>query len=378
MVAAGFVLLFSMGLLISSYGPLLPDIRAEFGVGTVATGVLVAAVPTGATAAILACAGLERLVSTRRLLYLSSALLASGLAGLALVPAWWALLASGVVVGLGYGGAVTLVNGVVAATYGAGASRLLNLQNAAFGAGAVIGPLCVTALPDGDGRLAWLAYCGVAVAGGVLYRGLAHDAPAAPRPLASAEAALHARRRGRLAGFSLMFACYVGVEVSAGAFATTHLEAVGASEAAADLTTSLFYLGLAAGRVVAAPLAPRVGAGRTLAIASTAATLLLALTLAAPLDGWSYLLVGAALGPIFPTGLAWVASDRAAAHHAIAAVLVVGNAGAMVLPPVVGAVVAAVGDDAAPLPIAVACALCAALAVGLLATARPRPAVRTP
>ncbi|MGD9695082.1 MAG: sugar MFS transporter [Thermoleophilia bacterium] len=367
-VVAGFVLLFSMGLLISSFGPLLPDIRDEFGVGTVATGVLVASIPTGATIGILACAALDARVPARALLRASGVLLAVGMAGLALAPSWPGLLAGGLVAGLGYGGAVVLGNGIVVGAYGESASVLLNLQNAAFGVGAVLGPLCVAALPEDDGRIAWLAYSAVALAAAVLYAGLAGDASTGARAGADAEAA--ARWSGRLAGFCLLFACYIGVEVSTGAWATTHLKAVGAGDAAADLTTSLFFLGLAAGRTIAAPIAPRAGLGRTLVVASIVATGLLALTAATPLGGWSYLLVGAALGPIFPTGLAWVASDQARARHAMAAVLVTGNAGGMVLPPLVGAVVAAVGDDRAPLPIAVACALCAGLAVILLTSAR--------
>jgi hypothetical protein len=72
-----------------------------------------------------------------------------------------------------------------------------------------------------------------------------------------------------------------------------------------------------------------------------------------------------AMGPIFPTGLAWVSLDQPAARYAIPTMLVAGNIGGLLLPPVVGVLVGAVGAAAAPLPLAASAGVCA-LAVGAL------------
>ena len=385
MLAGSFTLLIAMGLLASSYGPLLPAIQDRFSVSAFETGVLVSTLPAGSIFAILGCAWLQHRVSTRLLLQASSLLLVGGLIGLALAPWWELLLVSGVTIGLGYGGATTLANGVIAAAYARRrATFLLNLQNGIFGLGAVVGPVCVTLLPDGSGRLAWLGYAVLAVAAAVLFAALPLTSLASPdrvdsgrnpsQPARSGgfDVNRQATRSGRLVGFGFLFACFIAVEISTAAWATTHLDAVGSSVSAVALATSLFYAGLATGRLGAAVLGLRIDPGPLLAGSTILATLMLTLTYLAPCGGVGYVLAGIAIGPVFPTGLAWVSLDQQHARHPIATVLVAGNAGGMVLPPVVGAVIGTVGAQAAPLPIAVTCGLGAVVAV-LLARGTPAP-----
>lgn len=371
-----------MGLLASSYGPLLPLIREQFSLSSVETGFLVSALPAGSIVAIIACARLETRVSARLLLQGSCAFLVVGLSGLALAPWWWLLLVSGVAIGLGYGGATTLANGVIAAAYDSRRSTfLLNLQNGIFGLGAVLGPVCVAVLPDGSGRLAWLGYVAVAVLAAVLFAALPLTSLASPERVSRAgvsqsEGLSPEKVRGvrsgsgRLGGFALLFACFVAVEISTAAWATTHLDAVGAGATAVALATSLFYLGLATGRLGAALIGLRVDPGPLLVGTTILATAALALTYLAPLGGAAYLLVGLTIGPVFPTGLAWVSHDQSHARHPIATVLVVGNLGGFMLPPLVGAVIAVLGAQAAPLPIAISCALGVVVAVSLFRGSR--------
>ncbi|MBA3278682.1 MAG: MFS transporter [Geodermatophilaceae bacterium] len=395
-LAGCFAVLVTMGLLASSYGPLLPLIREQFSLSSVETGFLVSALPAGSIVAIIACARLETRVSARLLLQGSCAFLVVGLSGLALAPWWWLLLVSGVAIGLGYGGATTLANGVIAAAYDSRRSTfLLNLQNGIFGLGAVLGPVCVAVLPDGSGRLAWLGYVAVAVLAAVLFAALPLTSLASPERVSRAGVsqseglspenvrsgsgltALSPEKvrgvrsgSGRLGGFALLFACFVAVEISTAAWATTHLDAVGAGATAVALATSLFYLGLATGRLGAALIGLRVDPGPLLVGTTILATAALALTYLAPLGGAAYLLVGLTIGPVFPTGLAWVSHDQSHARHPIATVLVVGNLGGFMLPPLVGAVIAVLGAQAAPLPIAISCALGVVVAVSLFRGSR--------
>ncbi len=378
-LAGCFTLMASMGLLASSYGPLLPVIQDRFSVTSFETGVLVSTLPAGSILAIIVCAWAQQRVSTRLLLQASCGFLVLGLLGLSLASQWWLLLTGGVAIGLGYGGATTLANGVIAAAFPTRRSTfLLNLQNGIFGLGAVLGPVCVAALPDDSGRLAWLGYAGFAALAAVLFAGLPLSSLASPdRVLAALPAGPSPGRMrvGRLGGFSLLFVSFVAVEISTAAWATTHLDAVGGGATAVALATSLFYLGLATGRLGAAVIGLRVGPGPLLVGTTVLATLMLAFIYVTPLGGIAYVLAGAAIGPVFPTGLAWVSADQPHARHPIATVLIAGNLGGMLLPPVVGAVIVTLGAQAAPLPIAATAALGAVVAVLLVRGPRSSGAV---
>lgn len=388
-----FVTMVAMGLLISALGPLLPVIRDEFHVGPQAAGFLVAANPLGCIAGTLLSMVLSHRFAARWLLAGTAVTLALGLLVAALAPAWWLLFASFVVMGMGYGAATNLVNGVVAVAYGARAAGILNLSNGVFGIGAVVGPFVVSLV--GGSRLAYLPYVLVALlAGALMVRlpssyGTAPAGAASPEPIAepldgrTPDARVGAMRAsgarmgamrayGRLATIAAMLGAYVATEVSASSFATTHVLATGVTVEVAVRATAMFYIGLAAGRLLVSPIATRVGAGRLMLVCAATAAGCLVLAWAAPFDGLTYVLVGAAMGPVFPTVLAWVSSQRLG-RNALPVVLTAANIGGLILPPVIGTVIAAVGAAAAPLPMAASVGLCAVL-VALLLFVRTRPA----
>lgn len=378
-----FVTMVAMGLLISALGPLLPVIRDEFHVGPQAAGFLVAANPLGCIAGTLLSMVLSHRFAARWLLAGTAVTLALGLLVAALAPAWWLLFASFVVMGMGYGAATNLVNGVVAVAYGARAAGILNLSNGVFGIGAVVGPFVVSLV--GGSRLAYLPYVLVALlAGALMVRlpssyGTAPAGAASPEPIAepldgrTPDARVGAMRAyGRLATIAAMLGAYVATEVSASSFATTHVLATGVTVEVAVRATAMFYIGLAAGRLLVSAIATRVGAGRLMLVCAATAAGCLVLAWAVPFDGLTYVLVGAAMGPVFPTVLAWVSSQRLG-RNALPVVLTAANIGGLILPPVIGTVIAAVGAAAAPLPMAASVGLCAVL-VALLLFVRPRPA----
>jgi fucose permease len=335
---------------------------------------LVASVPTGGLAGVLLSTAVARRYDTRVLLGAACGALALGQLGTALSPSWGLLLASGVVTGVGYGAVTSFVNGMIAAVYGARSTVLLNLTNGVFGIGAVLGPLCVAVLPDGSGRLVYAGYAVLAALVPVLFSFLAAGTPNSPgHAVVPGGARAHP---GRLALFALVFACYVAVEVATGGWITTHLRAVSFDADAAVFATSLFFAGIATGRLVAAPVGLRVGPGPMLFACATFASAALLLAWVAPLGGFAYFLTGMAMGPIFPTGLAWVALDQPAARFAIPTLLVAGNIGGLLLPPVVGVLVGAVGAQAAPLPLAATAGICAAAVGTLLLHARRQSSAR--
>jgi MFS family permease len=368
-----------MGLLVSTLGPLLPSIRQEFGIGPQAASTLVSAVPLGCIAGTLVVLFLNRRFRARVLLAATGVTLAVGLTGAALAPVWWLLYASFIVVGMGYGAATALVNGVIAVAYGTRAAGLLNLLNGVFGVAAVLGPFVVALLTAS--RFAYLPYVLVAVVSAVLVVRLpaaftaAPAGAAVPEPVStssrgeSARALSAPRTYARLAVVAAMLGSYVATEVAASSFATTHLLAAGADSGTAVRATSLFYVGLAGGRLLVAPIAARIGAGRLVLGCAALACVLLLVTWATPLGGFTYLLVGAAMGPVFPTALAWI-GEQGLGRDALPIALTAANIGGLILPPVIGSVIASVGATAAPLPMAASVGISALLVAYLLRATR--------
>jgi fucose permease len=374
-----FGIFVTMGLLISTLGPLLPAIRGEFNLGPQAASTLVSAVPLGCVAGTLLILFLNRRFRARVLLAAAALTLAVGLAGTALAPALWLLYVSVVVTGIGYGASTALVNGVIAVAYGAKSAGLLNLLNGIFGVAAVVGPFLVAFLTT---RLAYLPYVLVAVASAVLVARLPAafrtipEGAAAPEPLAvppkgTLEGQQRSRSYGRLALVAAMLGTYVATEVAASSFATTHLLATGVDNGTAVRATSLFYVGLAGGRLLVVPIAARIGAGRLVLGCAALASVLLLVTWLAPLGGFTYLLVGAAMGPVFPTALAWL-GEQGLGSDAMPIVLTAANVGGLVLPPIIGTLIGAVGATAAPLPMAVSVGLSAVLIGYLVRTSQGR------
>lgn len=375
-----FGIFVTMGLLISTLGPLLPAIRREFTLGPQAASTLVSAVPLGCIAGTLLILFLNRRLRARVLLAGAALALAVGLAGTAVAPVLWLLYVSVVVTGMGYGAATALVNGVIAVAYGSRSAGLLNLLNGVFGVAAVMGPFLVAFLTT---RFAYLPYVLVAVVSAVLvgrlparFRTIPEGA-VAPEPLADIPKGTlrgqRSRSYGRLALVAAMLGTYVATEVAASSFATTHLLATGADAGTAVRATSLFYVGLAGGRLLVAPIAARIGAGRLVLGCATLASALLVVTWVAPLGGFTYLLVGAAMGPVFPTALAWM-SEQGLGRDAMPIVLTAANVGGLVLPPIIGTLIGAVGATAAPLPMAVSVGLSAVLIGYLLFSPQGRRA----
>jgi fucose permease len=173
-------------------------------------------------------------------------------------------------------------------------------------------------------------------------------------------------------GFVALCALYVGVESGIGGWETTSLRAGGAGEAAAASWTASYWAALTAGRLLAIPLAlrltPPVLAAGSLAVAAAG----LGLAHLPALAPAAYTLTGLALGPVFPTALAWLAQAAPGARGSTAMVFGAANLGGVVLPVVIGRLVDASSPAVIPTTIlatALAC-LVATAALGRSASDR--------
>lgn len=307
----GAGLFFVIGAAQAMYGPLFPQIRAEFGLDETAVGTLVGAHFAGALVAILTWSVAEARGLAPWGYATCSAALAAGAAMLATSPSWNLLLAGAAVLGLGYGGVVLGVNRLLATAYSERASGPLNLVNAAFGVSAIVGPLAVSAIPKTEGRLLYagislLALIAVPLMG--VPRIINRAAPGrSPSSGDGADTSAEPRDRPWLvAGFALLFLLYVSVEAGASAWAASHLIAQGSTQSEGAVVTAAFWGGLALGRILAAPLSTRLVPSSLVALALILATLAAAATAIPGLQALAYVLTGFALAPIFPTAFAWL------------------------------------------------------------------------
>lgn len=131
---------------------------------------------------------------------------------------------------------------------------MLNVLNAHFGIGAVLGPAIVAWLgPDeyayAFGACAVLAALLIVFGSSGVRTGVVDEGPAVvERPLGLPRV---------LVGFLALYILNVGVEAGVGGWEPTHLETVGYSAAVAASATSVYWLMMTAGRFLVVPITLR-------------------------------------------------------------------------------------------------------------------------
>jgi fucose permease len=309
LASLGFV---SLGLPEGSLGVAWPSIREAFGLPLDALGLLLAAfaggyfVSSAVSGRVLARLGIGNALSG------SCALTGLSLLGYALSPAWASMVVLGTLLGLGAGIIDGGLNTYAAVRHG---SRVLNWMHAAFGLGAAVGPLLMTAAINSG--LGWhvgyaivaLAQLGLAV-GYFLIRhrfaapghapAMATEAAAGPPP--------PALLRNPLMWLSaLLFFVYVGLEVAAGQW-TFSLFTLGRGTPTtiAGVLISAYWGSLTLGRILFGVLVTRVSSDTLLRVCMVTSVISAAVIWAnVPLLSWFGLAVlGLMLAPIFPVLIA--------------------------------------------------------------------------
>ena len=150
---------------------------------------------------------------------------------------------------------------------------------------------------------------------------------------------------------------YVGVENGVGGWEATSLRAGGTGAAAAATWTAGYWAALTTGRLLAIPLALRVAAPVLVAGALLAAAAALGLAHLPAVAPVAYTLTGLALGPVFPTMLAWLAA-AAGGRGSTALVFAAANLGGVLLPAVIGRLVDAASPAVIPTTVLVVVLAC--------------------
>jgi fucose permease len=310
----------------------------------------------------------------RRVLMLATALLGLGVAMLGIVPIWILMLIAAVPAGFGAGAIDGGVNGLVLDLFPRTRGRALNTLHLFYGIGALSSPLVV-------GRL---------VEAGVPWQALVLGTAVVTVPIAMLWAVIRlphgrynavtvegVRSPGRLAlrwpliALEIAIACYVASEVGVSSWLIRFLEE--APLALATTSLSLYWAGLAVGRLVSARFSDRFDHLRlaTLSVlvaglATIAAVLVPSLEASIAL----FAVVGFASGPVFPLIIA-IGGERhpdrsAAVSGFLTSAAVVGG---VIYPPVMGFVSVSVGLPAAMMGTAI---LALASAGALVLAGRPR------
>ena len=341
-----FVLIGWSGLLVPS---LIRSIKDAFGQSDAGLGlfffVYAAAYASGSLGGGLVTERLGR----RTVLSLAAALHGGGLVAFGLAASWPVFLAVALAAGLGAGGLDGGMNGLFLDLFRTGRGRALNLLHVFFSVGALTAPLVVGRLVEAG--VAWQALLVATGLAAYVVAGLfllvtmpdgRHARAAADATDAESGLGWLQRTRGRLAPplllLGIAIAFYVASEVGVSSWLVRFLEPAPLTTATTAL--SLFWAGLAAGRLVSSRLADRydhvqfaAASSIAMSVALVGAILVPSLTLSIAL----FALAGFATGPIFPTIIAIGGDrypDRSAAVGGFLSSAAV--AGSVVYPPIMG------------------------------------------
>ena len=349
-VAACF---FLMGALAAAYGPLLEHLARRFEISLpVAGGVFSVHFAGALVGVVVSIRAMER-ASGRLLVWVALGCLGMGCAGVALVSSWPMFLAGVFVIGLGWGGLDLALNQLVAHSEGRRRAALLNGLNAAFGFGAVAGPILVSRLGQDHFAILYTVAAVLAVALVPTTTGIAGRLPVKPRKAGATP--------GVLVGiFLIAYAFDVGTETGIGGWMTSHLESVGLRSLDAASITSGFWLATALGRLLAALIPERVPPAAVVITGCAIASIALLVALSGRAAPIAYVVTGLAVAPIFPTGIVWLAKLRPGDSRSTSWLFPASMVGGVVIPGGIGIAIAGLGIGWAP-------AVLSAVAIGTLA-----------
>ena len=346
-IAATFIGLVLVGVVTSSFGPLLAAIRDRFGLTDAGVATFASVQLAGAIVGNLSTRFLTRFSVGSRM---AGGLVLFGAGGLLFALAsqqagspWPLALAAGVVMGLGYGTFQVNYADLFSRGFGARSGAVMAVMSTSFSGGSIIGP-ALAGLFLGRGWPYPTLYAACAILALLL------TLPVQPARDTSTQAtATHGPTDvPALALFALFVALYVAAEASASLWSPTHLhESLGYSSQTAAYLTSFFWVALTVGRALAVPLSLRLSSPDLIVASMVVATLGMLLTNVPAVAPAGYWIAALGFAPVFPAGLVWL--GRAFANPFVTSVyLVAGSFGALVAAPLMGALKTGAGPGVIP------------------------------
>jgi MFS transporter, FHS family, glucose/mannose:H+ symporter len=338
-----------IGAIDSVYGPLLRPLSHRFGVSLAFAGTVISINFTGALLGVLCALAAFRRAPTRPIPAFAQAAVAAGCLTIAASRNWPLLTVGVFITGFGFGATDFSLNQLMTRTRARGRGARLTILNAAFGAGAVLGPVCVNVLGARTLVLGFAIASVMACAMSVSLTGISSTGPAAdPHPERPDRDRARARRHPGVAVAALGYLLYVGCEAGTAGWIPAHLESFRYSPQFATGVTSGFWGAMAVGRILAAPASRTVAAHRMVLAACSLLAIALALAAIPAIAPGCYVAAGLAAAPIFPIGLDWLAAAFPRDGPATSWALIGSFAGGIAGPAAVAVVVAVIGLPAVP------------------------------
>ncbi|WSP86988.1 MFS transporter [Streptomyces sp. NBC_01235] len=360
---AGFVLI---GALQALYGPAIPALRQEFGLSPSTAGLGLSAHFVGGVAGVLLFDRRYGRTSNRRILASSYLLMAAGAAGFALAPNWPLALLAALLAGLGFGGIDYGLNQLFSIGFGHRSTAMLNILNAHFGIGAILGPALIGAVGAEHYPAVFLIFALANLPLLLCLRGVRDHAPPPSGDRPSTSTPLRRSLTSVLTVFVTLYVLHVGIEAGVGGWEPTHLETIGYGAGAAATATSVYWLMMTVGRFLVAPIALRFSAQAIITVSCAGMTACLLLAAVPDLAPYAYAGVGLFIAPIFPTGLPWLNRTTPQARRAGALVIAASMAGGVAAGPALGKAIEWSGVRTVPLLLAAVSTTCLAATLWLI------------
>jgi len=241
--------------------------------------------------------------------------------------------------GFGFGGILSLGNRLVAALFPRGSAAALNGVNVFFSVGSILGPVLASMLskqfnaPQYALGIGGLLMCCFALLMPFTVPNI-REQEASTQPSQQTEGAPPTFNTWLV---SLMLLLYIGAEIGFSAWITLYMiNSAAMADANAALVTASFWVALTAGRILATLLGLRLSTQQLLLLSISGLVLSSIVLISSvgniPFSVLGVLLFGLSCGPVFPTGIALVASNS----RATAQVMVIANCGGLILPALFG------------------------------------------
>lgn len=327
LILLAYIAFISLGLPDGLLGVAWPSMRKDFGMPLDALGLLFISGMIGYLTSSFFSGKVMARLGVGRLLAVSCLLTGAGLIGYTLAPAYWLIVALGVVGGLGAGAIDAGINTYIASEHGEG---LMQWLHASFGIGVTLGPIIMTAginlfqtwrtgyLVVGSAQIA-LAAC-FAVTAGMWKREDGSAKQEEDKRLLDYKTSMRETIRQVGVWVSIMlFFIYVGVELTLGHWSYSLLtESRGIAPQTAGLLAGGYWGMFTVGRVLAGLYAQKAGTDLLLRGSILSALAGALLLLWNPSDTVSLIgiaVVGFSIAPIFPA-LVSSTGRRVSARHA--------------------------------------------------------------
>lgn len=347
------------GVTLATWGPRLPQLRADLGIGDASIGLVLAGVTVGSIAGLAAAAALLSWLGSRRGICAMLWLVSVGIAviglGAGIAHSVWSTALGFVFVGFGIGAVDVMINVEGAAVERAAGRTLMPLLHAAWSAGAVagagIGALCAAlGVPVAEQFVAEAVLISVAAAVAVRFLPATHRASTgAPSPPLGERVGAWLQGWGNLR-LLIIGLVMLGVELGEGTANSWLTLAVRDGHGQPDAVAALFFVAFAVGetlaRVLGGPLVDRIGRVRAVRATTALGALGLGMFILAP-SAWLILVgtllwaVGVSMG--FPLGMSAAAESGPNPAARVSVVASIGYLANLAGPPLIGFLAETVG-----------------------------------